>query len=582
MIAKHLLPLLVLPLTAFGFSQDLTTLLPEGTFLAMGTQNLAASADKFSDFSKEFQKIGGLEALSTLGQEAAAESKGQQGPKQKAQASDLTPEEKELLKSLGSLDIWGQEVWFGLSASTYSPIPAFTLIAKVNDKGAQTLTKVLADAPKNQRQNLQESGVPFTQLSVNTDSPITEVAYSLHKDLFIFSTNPEELRGTLRRYSGSDEPNFATNALYSDTLGSLTPGNFYSYLDMAKIAEVAAPYGQNMGFDPLVKRLSESFTTAGALASSSAITDEGMSSESLQFVNRNGGDVALYRLLTSPTAISQNIPVPSDAISYSAAAFNASGWYEYLNDIARAVPELGGDLDSFVMSMTGISLRDSIFSWTGNELATISTSLGAATQPGKANENLLGDSVYLIQTKNDAAATRGIDNLLSNLGMMASAMNDPQGQGGQGSFNKKQESIAGTNVTRLNLAPGANLYYTVKDGYLLLATGKKSLESTLTAQADGGVDNAFGDAPATATALAYSNNRALFDELSSQIEEQFKTAAGLSGSKDLNFKETEEVAKKAGDFLKFLGGRMSTTTSYSEVEDNVIKSYSTAAIDWQQ
>ena len=67
-------------------------------------------------------------------------------------------------------------------------------------------------------------------------------------------------------------------------------------------------------------------------------------------------------------AAATDVPVPEGALSYSSSAVNLSGWYDYLNELSLTVPELGGDLDSLVLSLTGLNLRESVFSWTGEQL----------------------------------------------------------------------------------------------------------------------------------------------------------------------------------------------------------------------
>ena len=97
----------------------------------------------------------------------------------------------------------------------------------------------------------------------------------------------------------------------------------------------------------------------------------------------------MYALLSADTAAATDVSVPEDALGFTANAVDLSGWYDYLNELALTVPELGGDLDSLILSFTGLNLRESVFSWTGDQLVTVTTGLGEAAEPGVSSENLL-------------------------------------------------------------------------------------------------------------------------------------------------------------------------------------------------
>ena len=186
------------------------------------------------------------------------------------------------------------------------------------------------------------------------------------------------------------------------------------------------------------------------------VTDEGLTTESLLALDQAGGDATLYRLLSADTAATKDLPVPEGALGFSATAVDFSGLYDYLNELALAVPELGGDLDNLVLSFTGLNLRESVFSWTGEQFVTVTTGLGETTEPGVPSENLLGDAAYLIEATNAAAAQRGLGALLQNIAQVAGSLSDPQG--GAGETGRSEETVAGVNVTRFDFAPGASIF----------------------------------------------------------------------------------------------------------------------------
>ncbi len=454
------------------------------------------------------------------------------------------------------------------------------MVTRVTPEGAEKVQALLEDAGTQDAEEFEESGATFFQIPLNGAEPLQVLAYTLTDDLLALSTNPDELRGVLRRHAGADEPNFASAQGYSDTLEGLDEGTFYSFFNYARLAEVAAPYTQNLGFDPLVDRLSRALATVGAVGSVVRLTDDALVSESFQAVNREGGDASLYALLTADTAAATDVPVPEGALSFTANAVNLGGWYDYLNELALTVPELGGDLDSLVLSFTGLNLRESVFSWTGEQFVSVTTGLSAAVEPGVPSENLLGDAAYLIEATNAAAAQRGLGALLQNLSQTASSLSDPEG--GAGQPERQQETIAGAEVTRFDITDGVTVLYAVSGGYAILATSQDAMERTLTAQQEGRQDDLFSDVPGGATGVSYTDSRATFEGLSQQLSSQIQLAAGMGGASSLNFEAVEAASGVAEEFLGFVATRLGSSTGYSERADGGIRGYSETAVDWTE
>ena len=494
---------------------------------------------------------------------------------------DLPEEAQRALETLGSLEVLGQEAWIALSASSFrAHFPALTMITRVTPEGAEQVRALLSEAGTKNTEELEESGTTFFQIPLNGAEPLQVLAYALTDDLLVLSTDPDELRGVLRRLGGADEPNFAGVQGYKDTLATLDDGTFYSFFDYARIAEVAAPYAQNLGFDRLVERLSQAFTTAGAVGSVVRLTDDALISESFQALDRDGGDASLYALLSADTPAATEVPVPEQALAYSSSAVDLSGWYDYLNELALTVPELGGDLDSLVLSLTGLNLRESIFSWTGEQLVSVTTGLSEAVEPGVPSENLLGEAAYLIETTNEAAAQRGLGALLQNLSRTVSSLADPQG--GAGESQGEQQTLAGVDVTRFDFSPGATVFYAVNGGYALIATSEDAMTKALTAQTEGGRDDLFSDLPNGATTYTYTDNQATFASLGERLSSQLQTAAGMGGASGLDFEAVEAASDVAKEFLAFVATRLTDATSYSERADGGVRTYSEAAVDWKE
>lgn len=584
-LRKLMLPTLALSLGGLTAAQDLAQLLPAETFFALGMQDLEGASAQLEGFQREFERLEVVDALSAFGEGGAglgnAGSGGAASGDADAQDLDeLADETQRALQDLGNLEVFGQEAWIALSAAPFNPLPSLTLLTRVTPDGAERVRAQLEAAEMGEAEELEESGTPFFQLPVEGGGPVGTVAYALTEDLLVLSTNPDELRGVLRRLAGADEPSFATAEGYGATLEELESGTFYSFFDYAQLAEVAAPYGQNLGFDPLVARLTQAFATAGAVGGVVRLTDDALVTESFQALDREGGDATLYSLLSDERAASADVAVPEGALSVAVSAVDLSGWYAYLNELALTVPELGGDLDSLVLSFTGLNLRESIFSWTGDQLVTVTTDLSEVAQPGVPSDNLLGDMVYLVEATNAAAAQRGLGALLQNLSQVAGSMSDPEG--GPGEAQREQTTVAGVEVTRFTITPGVTLLYAVQGGYALIATSDAAMERTLSAQLEGGQEDLFGEVPGGASGFAYTDAQATFEGLSQQLSSQLQLAAGMGGASGLDFGAVEEASGVVEEFLSFVSTRLGESVSYSERTDGGIRSYSETAVTWQE
>lgn len=587
-VLRTLLPALAFGVGAGAAAQDLTELLPEETFLALGMQDLEGASDRFGPFVAEWERLGLTDTLTALAaQGAGSVSGGPSGGTMSGGVSggatpslDLSAEEQEVLDTFTSPDVLGQEAWIALSASSFSPLPALTLVTQVTPEGAERVQALLDEAGTDGVETLEESGATFYQVPIPDAEPLQVLAYTLTDDLLAVSTNPDELRGILRRHAGADEPNFRAAEGYQNTLQTLGEGTFYGFFNYARVADVVAPYAQNLGFDPLVERLSGAFRTVGAAGGVVSVTDAGLVSDGFLALNQEGGDPTLYNLLSADTAARTDVPVPEGALGFSANAFDFGGWYDYLNELALSVPELGGDLDSLVLSFTGLNLRESVFSWAGDQLVTVTTGLGEAAEPGVPSENLLGDAAYLIEATNAASAQRGLGALLQNISQVAGSLSDPEG--GAGQTGRSEETVAGVAVTRFDLAPGATVFYAVNGGYALIGTSAEAMARTLTAQTEGTQSDVLGGVPNGATGYAYTDNRATYQGLAGQLGSQIRTAAGMGGAANLDFAAVEEASAAFEEFLGFVAERLSSSLSYSERDGGGVRSHTETAVDWAE
>ena len=572
-------------LTGGALAQSLGDLLPAETFLAFGTSDLNGQTEKLQPFIDEFERLELGQALAALFPEEGAETGGESGGDLEADMTDLAAE----FEGLGLLDLLGQEAWVALSASSFNPLPSLTLLARLSPEASAKAAELLAEATSQAGvESLSEGEYTFYQerLDDAEDSPVQVLAYAQADDLLALSTNPDTLRGVLRQLGGSGDPSFTASEGYAATLGQLEPANFYSYLDYAQVAQVVTPFAQTVGFPQLIERITQAFETAGVSTGVVRVTDSGLESEGLQALNRDGGDASLYALLSTATPVDPATATlaPQDALAWTSATVDLQGWWDYLNEIAAAAPELGGSLDSMLGMFLGLDLRTTFFNWAGSSVTTVTTGVGEVAEPGVPSSNLLGDAVYIVAATDEAAAQTGLDTLLQSVSGTVASFADPSG--GAGNASTQTEEIAGVTVNTFTITEGISLSYAVANGYAYIGTTQDGLRDVLEASAAASLQesDAFtrltSEAPQDAGSLSVADNQATLSSTAAQLVSQVQMMAGLGGASELDFEAVEAASSKLEAFLQFVAERLGSSIGYAERSDGAIRGYSETQVTW--
>lgn len=578
--------LAVLMLATSSLAQSLVRLLPQETMVAFGIEGLSDHEAKFQPFLDEWERLD-LPAL----MEAAFAGADDGGEPMEVPAE---------LQGLTVLDFLGDQVWFSVSATSYAPLPALTVVARVSDAAAGALAQLIADETAGADvETFQEGTITFSQVTPppsedgndGADDPLAAaenmpVAYAQDGNLLFVSSNPDVLRGVLRRYQGAAEPNLTDNATFAGTVDQLGSGSFTFFLDLPALVDVAAPFAQGAGFDALVERLSRSFRTAGAYATVSRITTDGIETLSLRRLGARDLDPSLFDLLAGPGIADQSVGafVPAGALGYQSMVLDLPGWWSYLGELVAAAPELGiGDLDAFVAQNAGVDLRAMLFDWMGTNVGAVTVSAPAATEVGMASENPLGDALYLIEAKDLAAAEAGMSQLLQMGMAMAGAFADPMGQASAAAPTTRE--VAGVTVTSYAVAPGFELNLAYVDGYAVLATTASGMDRALAARADGGgrpagLASLVQQVPTGARAFSLSDDAASLQATAETLVSQLGLFAGLSGSADMDFDAIEAAGNALSEYLGFVASRFGGSYSYTVADGSLVRGYGNSAVAW--
>lgn len=568
MLTKRTLLASVLLLSAsLGLAQRLPALLSADTVVAMGMADLQAASELSGDFQAEFERLGIVSAFAAI-----------------AGADDAAALEDVLPEGVAWLDVFGNEAWLSVSVSSFNPFPVVTLATVLEPDALTALTPLITSAAQDS-ETLQEGNYTFyTRLLQDPDAPVQRIAFGVADDILLLSSNPDTLRGVLRQASGSTEAALADTDGYQGTLGSLATGNFYGYLNYAAIAQGVRPFASGFGFDDSLARVSSMLQTLNATGGVARVTASGLESEGLLQLNAAGGDDSLYALLTAqgfadPNAVSL---APAETIGLTTGYVNLPAWWDYLNELSRSVPELGGSLNDVAQGFTGVNLEASLFAWMGSQLTSIVTGAGDVVEPGMVSDNLLGEAVYLIGTTDDAAAAAGLAQVMQSLSMTVAMFADPSG--GMGNAATETSTIAGVSVTTYTMSPGVTISVAVDGGYAYIAPSLEALTASLAGDTslanDPTYQNRTSLVPGDASSFSYSDNSVSLAATGEQLVSQLQLLAGIGGASNLDFDAVQAASSNIQAFLDFAAARVGASVGYSQRDGDEIYNYSQTPIQW--
>ena len=551
-------------------AQQLTNLLPQESFAVMGVSGISQHEAKFQPFVNEWQRLG----LTELFTEAFPED-------EEFDVDDAVPAE---FAGLDLFDVLGNEAWLAVSASRTNPLPAFSGVARVSPEAAAALQTVLErETAEGEFQTLTEGAIEFrVGASDEFDEPI---AYAIDGTFVAVSSNPDVLRGILRRYQGAVEPSFVDSRGYADTVAPLLPSNAVVYFDLPQIVDLAEPFVTGMGFDASVARLARALRTFGSYASVTRITDQGIEALTLQVLGDPSLDPELYSLLSTNVPVSPTAQafVSGNTISYQAVGANVSGWWNYISGLVADLPEVGvGDLDTFLAQNIGIDLNQMLFSWMGSTFAMV-TPFTTVADIGMTPENMLGDSLYLIATSDAAAADQGLEMLISMGTMFAGGFLDPYGEGGGMPTAPATRTVAGVNVDTYAIGEGVVIEVAITGGYVLVATSSGAMDDALQAHAAGGalppvLASLAGNVPLGAGNVLLQDGAASFRMLGQTLTSQFGLFAGLAG--EIDFDAAEQASDGVAQFIEYLANKAGGQFSYGVADGGVLRGFSLTGVDW--
>jgi hypothetical protein len=570
-------------LAPVGRAQDLQRLLPAETVLALGLRGLDAAAPLLSPFIDPWVELGVGEAL--------AEVLGGLDPTALLGGMPLDPGDVDTeltlpaeLEGLELMDLLGREAWLGVSVSPFNPLPALTLLARVDGETGARFGALLDRERADGALELSEGAVPFVQ--IETDG--FPLAAALDGDLLALSSNPDVLRGVLRLRQGSTEPSFGTAGGAAATLGVLGEGELLGFLDLGPLARALSPLGAGIGFDASIDRLVALLETLGPIAGVTRLSESGTVTTTLRRLEPGAGDAALVRLLTAPSPAPRELLdwVPAEALAVTVTGLDVGAWWAYLADLVGGLRELGvPDLNRTVADVLGVDLGRDLFGWTAPGVAIVQTGVGELTPIAVAADDLLGESVIGLMTTDPSAAEAGLARLLVELTRRVSLFADPfAAPGATAQVAMRERDVDGVTLRAYEVLPGLTLSTAVAGGVAWIGTSEAGLEAVLrTGAAGGDLSPAFAaglaQVPDGVDAFTLSDDRASLAATGASLAQQVQLLAGFAGG-GIDFDAVDRATEALEAYLDAIAPRFGGTVSWSvSSDDGLVRSEERISID---
>ncbi len=404
-----------------------------------------------------------------------------------------------------------------VSIAPFAPVPQALAIARTSDAAvAGALQDALVGCFGGP--TFDQDGVALYVLGDGGDLPLIVARVD---DLFLAGTEPNLVRGAIRRLNGADEPSLADGPLGA-ARAQLAPGGLDLAFDADALADVVESLSGSLPSDqPVVLRAVAALRTLGSGATRAAWDDQGLRFEQVLVVPDDAPDAALARLLTSAPRAGRPLWLPADASAVASNHVPLRAWIDYVDAwLVDLEPVTGvrADVRGLAAEHLDLDLDAALLGWVGETVHTVTleplgTDLrGWVYGPG---------TVVMVPVADEAAARAGIrllgPGLLRSFASLtqldAGSPMDPFGtdpfaddpfstgtSGLDGLFGS--ESVAVDAITigaidadRIRMGPTLDLAVAVVDGHLVLATPPSALEALLAAR-EGGTNLLSGPAGA--------------------------------------------------------------------------------------
>lgn len=494
-----------------------------------------------------------------------------------------------------------------VSVSPFNPVPAATALLRVEDEVASTyaeMQEVIVRCAERGSEvvRLEQGDIPLYVVGDGSNFP---VIIGHLDDLFFAGSNPEVVRGVVRRAQGNTEANFAGGRLYGEASDILEVDGVSFSLNVAGLAQIAENFGGLFVDGPDMEAAFERglaiLRTVEGFAGSIRATSAGLESESLTAVNPDGGDAELAELLLCETcAVSSPFLAPETSVGVNAQYVAWEPIFNYLQGVLDDLePFVGESLDikAILQEELGLDLDTALFDWLGNEVYSV------VLEPFSADLGTLfygSAQAFYVPVTSREAAEAGLEELAEVAKTALEATSDMDID----EFSLQFTDIAtetytyeGAEVTRYRSGINTDVGVTFLGNYLVVGTPAGALEPLIDTFNGVGpnllANRSFRDAlsgqPEEVVVLSYSESGVqlagladLFGLFSQPLAFAANLALAEMASADAqpSYAELLTLADLLPEALDIIAERVGAASSISEVRDGALYGRSTLQIDW--
>lgn len=202
---------------------------------------------------------------------------------------------------------------------------------------------------------------------------------------------------------------------------------------------------------------------------------------------------------------------------------------------------------------------------------------------GMAMEDPLGDTLYLVRTTNEAAASTGISTVLQMAAGMASSFMDPMGEGAM--VMPQTRDVGGVQVTDWALGEGFTLSTAVTGGFAIIATTPSGMDQALAArQGSQGLPLSLAPLrqriPQGVNSYSLSDDSASLTATADMLVSQMDMVTGLAGGGDIDFDTAERANQALAEFVGFVAQRLGSSVGFTRFTGSTIVGESHTGVTW--
>ena len=566
---------------------------------ASGGDTSGGAGNEYGDANGSTDNIGD-EVLGGLLDSLSAREAGQ------TMLSEACPELLE--ESFKNVESGALDALLTVSVSPFNPVPAATALLRIKDEEVASIyaemQEVIVRCAERGSEvvRLEQGDIPLYVVGDGSNFP---VIIGHLDDLFFAGSNPEAVRGVVRRAQGNSEANLAGGRLYGEASDILEVDGVSVSLNVAGLAQIAENFGGLFVDGPDMEAAFERglaiLRTIEGFAGSVRATSAGLESESLTAVNPDGGDAELADLLLCETcAVSSPFLAPETSVGVSAQYVAWKPIFDYLQGVLDDLEPLVGeslDIKAILREELGLDLDTALFDWLGNEVYSV------VLEPSSADLGTLfygSAQAFYVPVTSREAAEAGLGELAEVAKTALEATDDMDIDEFSSQFTDiatETYTYEDVEVTRYRSGINTDIGVAFLGNYLVVGTPAETLESLIDTFNGGepsilakrSFREALSNQSEEVVARSYSESGvqlAGLADLSGLFSQPLAFAANLalaemtSANAQPSYAELLTLTDLLPEALSITAERVGTTSGYTEVRDGALYGRSTLQIDW--